>query len=154
MVKIHGINIEFAKEIFVFLQGENHEVFDQAATTYSSTSDAIADTKNHWQVLSRALLLLRIATGSVQSLLKDANLSMNDISFWREKIILRNGMLPPGNLNSFNSYDLWTDINDLGIDPLLNIGNTIDYYTIQKNKSYPILLLSQAKRPLLWGIEY
>jgi len=148
------ISRTFANELYNFLKASNHPVFIEASINHNTTISSLKDPRNHLQILSRALLLLRIATGSVHKLLRDANITMSDISFWRKKIIQKDGMLPTEEIDDFESYDLWTDINDLGIDPLLNIRSTMDYYTIQQNESYAILLLSQAKRPLLWGIEY
>ncbi len=70
----------------------------------SNASDPMA-------VLSRAVLLLRVATGSAHGLLKQAGFDANALSFWWQSIGVARGLWrdadPPDQLS-----DLWADIRD------------------------------------------
>jgi hypothetical protein len=68
------------------------------------TTDALA-------VLSRAVLLLRIATGSAHDLLKQAGFGANVLSFWWQNLGEARGLWPSGSPPEALS-DLWADVQD------------------------------------------
>lgn len=67
-------------------------------------SDALA-------VISRAVLLLRLATGSAHRLLERTGIGSDDLAFWWGKLGESRGIWSPGNFPS-ELYDLWADIED------------------------------------------
>lgn len=128
-------------------------VFEKSSIVYDDLNDALNDPENHLQMLGRAFLLLRIATGSVKLLLKDASIEFSDISFWSEKIMEEYGLVK--DKNELDSYsDMWNDVEEGAIQPISDNDTNIDFYTLKQKLSYPFLLLSETQRPLLWGIEY
>jgi hypothetical protein len=65
---------------------------------------------DHLAVTSRAVLLLRLATGSARDLLAQAGLNSSDLAFWWQTLGASRGLWnpasPPGDL-----ADLWADID-------------------------------------------
>ncbi len=138
--------------ISYFSEVEN-VVFQKSSVVYENLVDALQDSENHLQILGRAFLLLRIATGSVKLLLKDAKIEFSDISFWSEKILEEYGLI--GDQNELDSYsDMWVDVEEGAIQQISDDDINTDFFTIKQKLSYPFLLLSETQRPLLWGIEY
>ena len=68
---------------------------------------------NNWSdalsVISRALLLLRLASGSAYGLLEKVDVDSNDLAFWWESIGENRGIWLPGNSPN-ELLDLWTDV--------------------------------------------
>jgi len=62
-------------------------------------------------VLSRAVLLLRIATGSAQGLLHQAGVGADVLSFWWQKVGEARGLWPPDAPPTTLS-DLWADVEE------------------------------------------
>lgn len=67
-------------------------------------SDALA-------VISRALLLLRLATGSAHRLLENTGINADVLAFWWNKLGESRGIWPPGAPPS-DLHDLWADVED------------------------------------------
>jgi hypothetical protein len=131
----------------------DNTVLDTASIVHSNISDALSDPYNHLQILGRAFLLLRIATGSVKLLYKDANIEFSEISFWTNQITKEYGLTK--NSYELESYaDMWTDVEDNAIQQIYTYDISEDFFTIKQKLSYPLLLLTETQRPLLWGIEY
>lgn len=69
------------------------------------------DPRYHLQILSRAVILLRFATGASRNLLRHANMGSHELMFWVERYgpdhALWDGATPPG-----NPFELWTNIKD------------------------------------------
>lgn len=64
-----------------------------------------------FSVLARAVLLLRIATGSANDVLKRAGISNSDLSFWWTRLGEARGLWPTG-LPPTTLSDLWADIEE------------------------------------------
>lgn len=121
---------------------------NSAIKTVSTGSDPIA-------VLSRAVLLLRVATGSAHDLLKQAGFDARALSFWWESIGVARGLwdgaAPPAQLS-----DLWADIRDtlqdvedtIASDPsaLSSIGG------LGYGMNGRLNMLSSHERVGLWGL--
>ncbi len=70
---------------------------------------------NIWEdslaVVSRALLLLRLATGTAHRLLENADINADHLAFWWKQLGESCGIWPPGHPPS-ELHDLWTDVQD------------------------------------------
>ena len=135
------------------LSEQENVVFEKSSIVHENLNDALNDPENHLQMLGRAFLLLRVATGSVKLLLKDANIEFSDIAFWSEKILDEYGLVKDKKELDLYS-DMWVDVEEGAIQPINDNGTNIDFFTLKQELSYPFLLLSETQRPLLWGIEY
>lgn len=146
-------NNSLKEAIKEYLSEQENMVFEKSSIVHENLNDALNDPENHLQMLGRAFLLLRVATGSVKLLLKDANIEFSDISFWSEKILDEYGLVK--NKNELDSYsDMWMDVEEGAIQQISDNDTNTDFFTLKQELSYPFLLLSETQRPLLWGIEY
>ena len=107
------------------------------------------------QVLARAALLLRIATGCSRSLLDAAGGDIrNKLSFWLHGASVRRKMWPETHPpESFN--DLWSDIDDAANAAnqwIEDNGNSKDLHNFWTTCSSEAAVLSTAERAFLWGI--
>ena len=102
------------------------------------------------QVLARATLLLRVATGSSADLLDEADLTVKeDLAFWWSSAAVRRRLWSEaGAPSSFT--DLWQDI-----DEALTLSDQWpqDYYTLWSNHAREAATLATAERVFLWGLE-
>lgn len=150
-------NSTLAHEYLNFLSNNDQNiVISKASKIYPNVSDSLLDPENHLQVLGRTLLLLRLATGSVQLLLKDASINFTDIDFWVKKIIQQNGLCLDSDINSIVPEELWNDMSDIALDDVrLNLNSGInDFNEMKKDLSYASLLMSEGERAMLWGLSY
>ncbi len=111
-------------------------------------SDALA-------VLSRAVLLLRIATGSAHDLLKQAGFAADELSFWWEKVGETRGLWRPGSLPETLS-DLWADVK-ASLDQLAEVESSDPSALESVNKvafgmDGCLNVLSSHERVGLWGL--
>lgn len=141
------------REYYKFFRNKDtNELITYATKIYNNIELALDDDKNHLQVISRAVLLLRVATGSSNLMLKDASISFDDLSFWWEKLIIDNGLCALD--DEMEVLDLWKDIKDFGIDEIEGkIEEQESFYDLKKETSYPSILLGECDRALLWGIS-
>ena len=114
-----------------------------------------------FQVLSRALLLLRIATGSSYDHLSEiddknggdtSNLAL--LQFWWKPMGVARAILPHDNYESEIS-DLWLDIEEaiLSInDHLKNDKSAVRPYELFRDTASPLHTLTTTERICLWGI--
>ena len=107
-----------------------------------------------FQVLSRALLLLRIATGSCHDHLKETGNGSNFdlLSFWWRPLGFARAVLPSDNYED-EIIDLWSDVED-AIDSVSNCdaGLMIEPYNLFTRKAHPLHALTTTERICLWGI--
>ncbi|TJV25042.1 MAG: hypothetical protein E5Y04_09365 [Mesorhizobium sp.] len=106
-------------------------------------------------VLSRAVLLLRVATGSAHDLLKQASFDANALAFWWKSIGIARGLwepaVPPTQLS-----DLWADIRDmlLGVDDTnaTDPGALSSINGLGYGMSGRLNMLCSHERVGLWGL--
>ena len=79
---------------------------------YASTSSVPSAVYFPVELLSRAALLLRLASGSCGDLFTQANLDWESLRFWLDDIGVRRGFWVP-NRYPENATDLWTDIVEI-----------------------------------------
>lgn len=105
------------------------------------------------QVTSRALLLLRVATGAARRLvdtLPDG--SRAKLDFWVESIGIEGGLWAP-NLKPSSTDDLWDEI-ERSINELVAAAASIDSFnTLNNSFPFQVSALSSSKRIGLWGIR-
>lgn len=65
----------------------------------------------HLSVISRATLLLRLATGATRNLFNQAGVQMAETEFWRDELGQRKGLWKSGSIPDPIS-DLWADVED------------------------------------------
>ena len=121
---------------------------------YARGSASPGDADHVFQVLSRALLLLRIATGSCHDHLKETGNGSNFdlLSFWWQPLGFARAVLPSDNYED-KIIDLWSDVEE-AIDsiPKCDAGLMIEPYNLFKKAAYPLYALTTTERICLWGI--
>lgn len=128
---------------------------DSILTTEARGNASIRDPKHHIQVISRSVLLLRVATGASAALLREAEIGQDDLEFWWKNIGEERGLWDP-QLIPDEMVDLWADIE-------VSIGNLRDWETRTgaNNTSYAhwrrehsnsISILGECERVALWGL--
>ena len=102
------------------------------------------------QVLARAVLLLRVATGSLADLLREAGLTVKeDLTFWWSSVAVRRRLWPEANQPS-SFIDLWQDVADAlyTVHP-----QPQDHYTLWSKYAREAATLATTERAFLWGVE-
>ena len=129
---------------------ETHTIFDDA----NGRADA-HDLNHSKQVLARATLLLRLATGCSASLLSEAEPGMqSDLSFWRTSSSVRRHLwassAPPA-----SSIDLWSDVANASSDLdgwLRKYGSSACHHGLWAQQAVSASILTSAERVFLWGV--
>lgn len=104
-------------------------------------------------VISRATLLLRVATGSTSILLKDADISKEELSFIWDNYGFNNGFWEtPKPVSEF--YTLWSEIESEFSEIETNMArlDSNSSFILKKGLEEDINKLSQFNRAILWGI--
>ena len=118
------------------------------------------DDSNHLehskQVLARAILLLRVATGCTASLLEETETSVqNDLGFWTSSASVRRRLWPES--EPFPTIvDLWQDIADASsqITDWLGNGRAPNCpYTLWTEIGSSLSMLGTTERVFLWGAD-
>lgn len=66
-------------------------------------------------VIARAFLLLRMASGTVDTTLEKAGVTENELKFWKDDLLLKSGLCDPRSLPE-EMGDLWKDVDDALVD--------------------------------------
>ncbi|MEJ5208141.1 hypothetical protein [Denitratimonas sp. CY0512] len=128
-------------------RNEKHPVLAESAGTLS-----VNQVGHSRQVLSRALLLLRVATGSTSVLVKDCGGSKDSLNFWWSgSPVSRRLWEPDSPPDQFS--DLWEDIGEAK-DELIDAANSphISYHSIWRQNSRQISVFPTTERVALWGL--
>lgn len=116
----------------------------------------VSDPRHHFQVLSRAVLLLRLATGACLRLLQASGASRTDLGFWWRALSEERGLWRT-NDEPLQSADLWADIDEA----MSAIGDW-EESTIPPDRSIAawrsahanaISVLGECERVALWATE-
>ena len=110
-------------------------------------------TSNHVaEVMSRATMLLRLATGAAALLLSDAGIERSDLEFWVDAIGTERGIWspqrPPGQL-----IELWEPIDAIleGIDSETG-GTDPSHHELWDKRPKEFTVLGECERVALWGL--
>lgn len=103
-------------------------------------------------IISRAALLLRVATGSTSVLLEDANVSKNDLNFVWDNYGFNNGFWDSARPVS-DFYKLWSEIETGFSNFSYNTSHLDNSSLIIRNElNEDINKLTQFNRACLWGL--
>jgi hypothetical protein len=109
----------------------------------------------HVQVMSRATLLLRVATGAVLRMLREGGVDQTMIEFWSRGLGEAHGFWKPG--SPPQSYvDLWADV-DVAVQELQTwhvVQNpaTICYADLRAAQGSNLAMLGESERVLFWSL--
>ncbi len=102
----------------------------------------------HLSVISRSVLLLRVATGATQNLCRQSGIEADDLNFWRNELGKQKGLWKAGAIPE-PIDDIWADVDD-------NIGEFEDfeaggeaersYFDLTKNYGTSVLELGKLER--------
>jgi hypothetical protein len=115
----------------------------------------INDPEHHIQVISRAMLLLRIATGGCGRLLREAQLDRDLLKFWWARLGEERGLFDahsePGEL-----IDLWADIENAVREVQIwresNVGSNPSFSKWRQDRASEMSVLGGCERVALWGL--
>jgi hypothetical protein len=130
------------------------EPTDHVLISEAKLDDNIDEPRHHIQVLSRAVLLLRLATGAADMHLRKAGVTSTDLKFWWEKLGEDKGewdtASPPLALT-----DLWADIEDaieeVGVWEGANAAPRSFYQWREECRS-ALSTLTTSEKILFWGL--
>jgi len=122
---------------------ETNPLIVRASTVSPNSTEA-----SHLEVVCRAALLLRVATGASSNYLTRAGIGADALNFWwaglAEDCGLWSGAEPA------NLVDLWADILEAIQD--IQLASPIGSYATSADLAFQRAVLSQSERPLLWGL--
>ena len=127
---------------------------DPSIFTYSGTKTGIPES-DAFAVISRAVLLLRLATGSAHRQLESNGIDAEVLGFWWRKLGESRGIWQPGAPPS-DLHDLWADVEDSlnaiadakdGHTPLLT-----SFCTFASSLAIEINVLASHERVGIWGL--
>ena len=121
-----------------FLARDTHRD-DPCVVAESENRGYHSDKNYHLQVISRASLLLRVATGAVREVLGSSNVDLDSLSFWWQNAGTAQGLwdTPPPTIDS---SELWQDIGEA----LDDISSCVFHDDTSRRS-----LLTSCARPLL-----
>lgn len=112
-------------------------------------------TNGHLAIVSRALLLLRLASGATCDLLQEVALSAESMEFWWASLGPGRGLWE-GDRDSGSLYDLWADIEPIlrDIDDFQerHIPNARTFFRIESELSRAVTILGTCERVALWSL--
>jgi len=123
--------------------------------TESEGQSGINDPRHPFQVLSRAVILLRLATGACLHLFQNTTCNQTNLKFWWKSLGLERGLWKP-DLEPANLTDLWGDIGsaleDLKEWELKYPEQTATQLTWRREMAAQIATLAECERVALWGM--
>jgi hypothetical protein len=129
--------------------------FDDACLFRFSREASEDERTSHLGIISRAALLLRIATGSTADLVRSASFSAESISFWWEAMGQARGLWE-GTRDRESLLDLWADIvpflQDLGTFRQKHPGPQQTFFRAGSELGDALIGLGSCERVALWSI--
>ncbi|MCY3772551.1 MAG: hypothetical protein OXG98_11105 [Gemmatimonadetes bacterium] len=106
-------------------------------------------------VVSRAVLLLRLATGSAHRLLQRTSINAKDLAFWWQSLGENRGIWPPGTPPA-EPYDLWADVKE-SLDAVAQIEEKSrppldSFSSIATGLAPQLTVLASHERVGIWGL--
>ena len=130
--------------------GDNPRIISDAHGT-----DAVHHKNHSRQVLARATLLLRVATGCSENLLNAAGPTVqSDLDFWTSDSSVRRRLWPNSQPLS-SSIDLWSDVQDASTSVgqwLSKNGPSVSRHGLWADQATAAATLATAERAFLWGV--
>lgn len=120
---------------------------------YAERSDGVKSPLHHLQVIARAFLLLRVATGACRSLFQSGTLTEDKFSFWWEELGYDRGFWSRGSEPDILS-DQWLDIGPF-LDQLAEWGSAAtdrSYFGWRHEQPSVVTVIGECERIGLWGL--
>lgn len=150
MFRASGKTVDIALRNIV-ASNTNHSLIDAAQDTLSDPTGNIKP----FTIFARALLLLRVCTGGVASLLKNASVTSAELAFFYEYCGVEHAFWRPGTIiTDFN--DLWIEISDALIDIDAWIArqvSPVDLRFFNDSHYHNLTSYKQINRCNYWGIS-
>ena len=128
---------------------------DSVLTTEARGTVAVRDPRHHIQVMARAVLLLRVATGACALLLREASFGRSELEFWWKNLGEERGLWEPGD-EPDELLNLWADVDmalsDMHQWEISNSGTNASYARWHREQLYAISVLGECERIALWGL--
>lgn len=146
-----GVTAEEAIEMARFLSLPDNPL----PLSLAERSSTIEDSQCHLGVISRAALLLFVATSSARKLLCDATYKVDDLNFWwhrhgEDRGLWSNKTIPP------NPQDMWADIEDALSGSADwrndNIAGTVSLVDWRKSQNEAVRMLGSFELVGIWGL--
>jgi len=131
------------KILYEFLKKVPSARNDPMILTEADKKEKITDRHYHLQLLSRATLLLRIATGASNRLMQKSGVDKTHIDFWWKTIGESRGLWDASATDPL--IDMWTDIRD-ALDKIKSSPSPSSYAQWRTNFPDAILALSGCER--------
>jgi len=125
------------------LRYEQHE--DPLPLQEAAKKDPIDHERHHLQVISRAALLLRVATGSARLLLMNAGIKTNSLTFWSAPFGKNRALWEQNPTETGNTNDIWTDIEE----PLDGIAEWLQHSCSQQAMSLRSWRMDGSQMPAI-----
>ena len=109
--------------------------------------------KNHVvEVMSRATMLLRLATGASANLLFEAGIEREDLDFWIQAVGTGRGIWHPDD-SPDELIDLWADVDSVLQQIELQVNNrSPSPREMWQDESKGLAILGECERVALWGL--
>lgn len=128
---------------------------DPILTVEAAETASVGDPRHHLQVLSRAAMLLRVATGACAELLRSGPFGRTDLEFWWKPLGEERGLWAPDN-EPTDLTELWRDINDAIEDiqqwEVTNGGAPVSHAQWRRDLAHQISVTGECERIALWGL--
>ena len=127
--------------------------FQEPAVIRMANGEAkVGDASHVVEVMSRATMLLRLATGASAALLSDAGIERENLEFWIQSVGTERGIWPPDEPPE-DLLDLWADVEtELGqIEDWMD-GVEPSVQEIWAARSRGLAILGECERIALWGL--
>ena len=139
----------------VFFLGENYP--DPLLLHEAEKQQNYLHPRHHFEVLSRAALLLRMATGSCFQLINSSTFSSSDLEFWWNNLGYERGLWNQRNKPGTNPNDimsLWDEV-DIALQKMAVWNNNVahpSFFGLIKKQNSSLRILESCERIGLWGL--
>lgn len=131
-------------------------IFPEEPSLFSEAEldSAIDDPEDHLQVIARAALLLRVASGSAQRLLAEVGLPHSKFEWWSRQIAASRALVAEGDESLNSPESLWLDVEEAitGLDEKVAEGDADSYSILSGRCPAEISVLGGCERIALWAL--
>jgi hypothetical protein len=132
------------------------EPHDPVLLSEARQTDQMDAPRQHLQMISRAALLLRVATAANSRLMREAQVSSADVEFWWSAMGEERGLWMKTKRPT-NLADLWADVDAAVKNMTEWMTKTAQadrgFVQWRQDRSYDISVLGSCERIALWGLE-
>lgn len=142
-----GLELEGWKALLVAEEGQTRSVL-----TVASGNAKVGDASHVEEVMARAVMLLRLATGAAETVLREAGLERERLEFWIESVGTDRGLWEEGQ-SPQEITDLWAEVED----KLEDVGDWLEGpersgHTTWSGEPRTVAVLGECERVALWGL--